>query len=292
MSDSNTGYLCKILQDSINPDGDRLTTFHLRFPRLILAQFNTHRVFSRNAASSRAIPTNTLVKRVKSDPVIPAWTKNQKGMTGPQMSAEEIGDLNSSYLSLVSHVADRVEEISGQFSPHKQNINRLLEPFLWVDVIVSATDWDNFLGLRIADDAQNEIGIVAKAIAISLFENEPSPIDWGEWHIPYLLDEESKLPQTKRIKISAARCARVSYKPHDMDKCDIDRDLELAKNLVQSGHWSPFEHQAQAWFGRHANFNGFFQARMTIGHNRSFEFKMAKINRWKAELKGTVSGIE
>lgn len=287
-----TGYLCKILKDSINPEGNRLTTFHLRFPRLILAQFNTHRVFSRNAASSRAIPTNTLVKRVKSDPIIPAWTKNQKGMTGPQMTADEVRDLNSSYLSLVLDVADRVEEMSGQFSPHKQNINRLLEPFMWVDVIVSATDWDNFLGLRIADDAQEEIEIVAKSIAISLYDNEPSPIDWGEWHLPYLLDEESKLPQTKRIKISAARCARVSYKPHDMDKCDIDRDLELADSLIQSGHWSPFEHQAQAWLGKHANFNGFTQARMTLGHNRRFEFKTDKIDQWKHELAGMVQGIE
>ena len=61
----------EIIADSLSPQGHRLTTFICVFPRIVLAEFNTHRMLSRNSASSRAIPFNKMLEMVKTNPFIP-----------------------------------------------------------------------------------------------------------------------------------------------------------------------------------------------------------------------------
>src|SRR6185369_7117160 len=80
----------EIVADSINEKGNRITSFIVTFPRIILAEKNTHRVFSRNSASSRAIPFPKMVKSVRENPFIPiAWQKDHKGMQGTEYFSKE-----------------------------------------------------------------------------------------------------------------------------------------------------------------------------------------------------------
>lgn len=300
-NDSGTGYLCRILKHSENPDGQRIATLHLRFPRFILAQFNKHRAFSNSAMSMRAVPTSVLIERVRKDPFIPIWTKNQKGMQGNPPSEEEIQELNQWWVSQANRTADEVSSLLESVKPHKQNINRLLEPFLWVDVVVTATDWDNFLGLRAHDAAQDEIEIVAKSVAVTLAFNEPDKAQWNEWHVPYddnvnwsdFYDAWSDSYTECLLKISAARCARVSYAPHGSGgKIDCYADCRLAEELLSQGHMVPFEHQAIAVKGRHANFTGWKSYRDHMEKKYwSFHWNRETITQWKQELTGKVQGI-
>ena len=84
----------EIIADSKNQFGDRITTFILTFPRIVLAEFNTHRMLSRNSASSRAIPFEKMVQMVQDDPFIPIkWMKDHKGMQGTEYFSDiEIDD--------------------------------------------------------------------------------------------------------------------------------------------------------------------------------------------------------
>lgn len=239
----------KVLADSVNPAGSRLTTLELKFPRFILAEFNTYRVWSRNARSSRAVPTAKLIAEIEADPVIPVeWGKNRKGM-----SATEVFDKTSRAGLRIAwrHAANRACEYARWMADegvHKQVVNRLLEPFMWAHVVVSATEWANFYAQRLAPDAQPEMQALAMAMGRALLASEPRALEWGEWHLPYVTDEERDWAHGwgAMVNLSAARCARVSYRPFDADKADPDADHRLAGDLIRSGHWSPFEHPARA----------------------------------------------
>lgn len=158
----------KIIADSINPVGNRITTFVLTFPRFILAELNTHRMFSRNSASSRAIPFAKMMNMVNEDPFIPiAWQKDHKGMQGSEYitdqkiiqfktgvwlnarrkvveSAKELH-----YNVSVARSIDDIKELDDT-SVTKQICNRLLEPFMWHTAIVTSGEegLDNFYKLR------------------------------------------------------------------------------------------------------------------------------------------------
>lgn len=262
-------YSAKILTDSISPDGARLTTIEVTFPRIVLAEFNTHRVFSRNSASSRAIPVKTMLERVENDPFVPIWWgKNQKGM----QAAEELSDVNDqtevygdkpdkcySYSSPRSraqeqwyiarrHAVDVVKRMQEpDIDLHKQIANRLLEPFMWHTVIVSATEWDNFWGLRKHKDAQPEIRKAAVLMHDVYLASTPSPVNYGDWHTPLVGKDEAFNLAVQGFdvrKVSAGRCARVSYLTHD-GKRDPQADVDLCERLVGSGHMSPMEHVAR-----------------------------------------------
>lgn len=140
----------EIVADSINPAGDRVTTFLLTYPRFIHGELMTHRLFSRNSASSRAIPFKTMVESISVDPFIPiAWQRDHKGMQGTEYfeDFEEIYELEKEWLFA------REEAVSYAISMNsrgctKQLVNRLLEPFAWHTVLVTATEYDNFFDLR------------------------------------------------------------------------------------------------------------------------------------------------
>ncbi len=260
------GYTARVLLDSVSPVGARLTTLEVTFPRFVLAEFNTHRVFSRNSASSRAIPTTKLLERIGSDPAVPLeWGRNKAGMAATDvLTGKDADEARRVWLEArdgaVAH-ARRLLELD----VHKQELNRLLEPFLWHTVIVTATEWENFFELRCAPDAQPEIRAAALRMREAMEASRPRAVGDGEWHTPLLLDDEAALPAETRKRISAARCARVSYLTHDGTRA-AEKDLALYDRLTRGRHLSPFEHVAtpSGDDAFHANFRGWIQMRREI----------------------------
>lgn len=301
----------KIVADSINEQGNRLTSFQLRYPRFIHAELMTHRKFSRNASSSRAIPVKRIIADIQEDPAIPLhWGKNQPGM----QAHDELDDKVNIPLGLTDSIEvdkeqawltarDRVIKIAEGFDNagyHKQIVNRLLEPWSHINVLVTATEFQNFFHLRSHEDAQPEIRILSDMMQIEMAKSGPILLAPGEWHLPYIKpddylvahdflkrgritrDEPSKHEiEQLLLKVSAARCARVSYLLHSGRQTSVDEDLILYAKLLGSAplHASPAEHQAtpdsksystdyggELWDNEplHGNFTGWNQYRKTL----------------------------
>lgn len=144
-------YNCEIIADSKNPQGDRITTMKITFPRFVLAELNTHRMFSRNSASSRAIPFKKMVKMVTENPFIPlAWQKDHKGMQGTDYFTSEwdIKQRNNNWLFAKDAAISTAKLLNEKNGVTKQLCNRLLEPFMWHTVILTSTEFSNFFKLR------------------------------------------------------------------------------------------------------------------------------------------------
>lgn len=235
---------CQVIADSIM-DGTRITSVQVKYPRFILPQLNTHRVFSRSTASSRAVPTAKLIEMVRNEPVVPVhWGQNQAGMVAKsEMDDARIAAAKTVWMEAADTAANIAQELA-EIGVHKQVVNRILEPFMWAETIITATEWDNFFKLRIADDAQPEIQALAKAIKKAMDESVPVV---RIFHLPYLREDEldnTRWTYTQKAKISAARCARVSYLNHNKQMPSVDEDFALADRLIEAGHMSPFDHQA------------------------------------------------
>jgi len=135
---------------------------------------------------------------------------------------------------------------------HKQVANRILEPWQYIHVVVTATDWDNFFTLRMHPDAQPEIKDLAEEMWWHLHHSEPKQLHWGDWHLPYVRYSEYEQyldgngADNWLVKVSVARCARVSYMNHDGSAPNPEKDIELHDKLVVAEplHASPAEHQA------------------------------------------------
>jgi thymidylate synthase ThyX len=240
-------YQADVLLDSLSPAGHRLTTFVLRFPRFVLPEFNTHRMFSRNASSSRAIPTTKLIQQLRDDPVEPVeWGRNQAGMQARDvLSAAEAAAAAAVWHEARESALRHAEQLRA-IGVHKQIVNRVLEPWMWASVIVSATTYENFFTLRCHPDAQPEIKRLADLMRDAYRASTPTPKAAGEWHLPFIRDvDDLALPLEVQKKVSVARAARVSYLNHAGTR-DIDADLVLHQRLLDAGHWSPFEHVAMA----------------------------------------------
>jgi thymidylate synthase ThyX len=259
-------YSARVLLDSLSPAGVRLTTLEVTFPRFVLAEFNTHRVFSKNSASSRAIPTSKLIERVQNDPAMPLeWGKNKPGMSASDVLADDTAqEARRIWLRARDEAVAHAKQLL-ELEVHKQELNRLLEPFLWHTVIVSATEWQNFFELRCAPNAQPEIRAVALLMREAMASSVPQKLDYGQWHTPLLQPDENTLELEIRRRVSAARCARVSYLTHEGTR-EIERDLELYERLRSDRHLSPFEHVATPAPDDefHANFRGWTQLRREI----------------------------
>lgn len=263
-------YSCKILADSISDIGIRLTSLELVYPRIIHSEILTHRMLSRNGASSRAIPVEKIIQRVKDNPYIPTyWGKNKSGM----QAIEEVEGFNRiSAINCWNQAKSNAIIYAGilaQYGVHKQLVNRLLEPFSWYTSIVTATDWTNFLNLRDHKSAQPEFQSLTSLIRSTLTNNEPEYIKPGYWHLPLLPDKEELVSEGWSlgdiIKVSAGRCARVSYLTHNGTR-DVVKDIALADRMMYEGHFSPYEHCAKAMkkSGYIGNFNGWAQFRKFI----------------------------
>jgi len=264
----------KIIEDSISLDGARLVTMQLKFHRFILSEFNTHRMFSRNASSSRAIPTHKLIEQVRNNPMMPVhWGANQTGMQASEeiKNHADFGQGEYQWRGAAMEMANRAETMLQQ-GYHKQIVNRLLEPFLPIHVIVTATEWDNFFSLRIHPDAQPEINELATKMKMAIDNSTPKLLKTTyDWHLPYVTNEERKykLDNKTLAKISAARCARVSYLTHNGENPSMEKDLALYDRLVGSKpiHASPVEHQAYPLSSKYElcrNFRGWKQFRSLI----------------------------
>lgn len=268
-------YSVRILRDSINTAGDRLTTWELTYPRFVHAELMTHRVFSRNSASSRAIPIEKMIEQVIHNPAMPVWWgKNQSGMQArEELTGVELATAKEQWL-IARDDAVKNARWMARFGVHKQIVNRLLEPWMWITVIVSATDFGNWFNLRHHKDAQPEIREVAVRMWELYRDGDPQWLEAGSWHLPLTgFEGDEKLGLSMLKKVSAARCARVSYLTHDGLR-DVAKDLELHDRLAESGHWSPFEHPAMALPGTTlgGNFRGFMQYRKEFHneHRRTF----------------------
>jgi thymidylate synthase ThyX len=262
-------YSARVLLDSVAPNGVRLTTLEATFPRFVLAEFNTHRLFSRNSASSRAVPTAKLIQRVEKEPVLPLeWGRNKAGMSASEvLSKQDAEEAMMVWLLARDDAVAHARELLA-LGVHKQELNRILEPFLWHTVIVTATQWKNFFELRCAPNAQPEIREAALRMREAMEDSAPRPIGSGDWHTPLVQDDEYGLDVELRKRISAARCGRVSYLTHE-GKREIVKDLELCDRLEADRHLSPFEHVATpaSDAGFHANFRGWIQMRAEIEGN-------------------------
>lgn len=398
-----------IIKDSISKDKNRITTFILEMPRFILAELNTHRVFSKNSASSRAIPFANMVKSVQENPFIPiAFQEHHKGMQGnTYMKGKDKTLAISQWLYARDEAIKTATELH-RVGVTKQLCNRILEPFLMHKVLLTATEFDNFFDLRcpkyemqtsygvqyykskkeylknvgLPDKVENyenwssynwlkinkgqaEIHIMdlAEKMYDAYREHTPTELHPYEWHIPFgdnieltnkqMIDHSLfddcvllcvinnkiidiniekgkhksfkdcfgdttgytkaiykkdtlfifnddldvvlnhkiiKLYENKKVtpiisntvplefmynfitlnklKIAAARCARLSYQTVGTDpKFDINKDLELSNNLINSKHWSPFEHIAVPTSNNCNNFVGYKQLRQFLNQN-------------------------
>ena len=274
------GYSATVIADSVSSAGHRLTTMEVCFPRMVLAEFNTHRTFSRNSASSRAIPFAKQVERILAEPYVPSyWGANQKGMQAETQIKEE--DRKIARMEWLKARSEAVKHamIFNDLDVHKQLVNRLLEPFMWHTVIVTATEWSNFFALRANEMAQPEIREVAELMKKAYEASRPKTVKDDEWHLPLIQPEEYDGTFEHTIdarKISAARCARVSYLTHD-GKRDLEADIVLYERLTSGGHMSPLEHVARPltkdeladsdWRG---NFRGWMQLRKLVPNEHDY----------------------
>lgn len=238
----------RIIADSINEQEDRVTTIEAVMHRYVLAEFNTHRMFSRNSASSRAIPLTKQLDRVGNDPAAPVvYPAEQKGMQGGD-EIEEPQRAHRVWLAARVHAVDAAQAL-GDLGVHKSVANRLLEPFMWHTVVVTATEWDGFWKQRCSPLAQPEIRVVAEAMKAAYDASTPELLREGQWHLPYIDDEtanECRLEENGDYllaQISAARCARVSYLTQGGMR-EPDEDMLLYRRLVSADpmHASPLEH--------------------------------------------------
>lgn len=236
-----------IIADSITKQGQRITTLQLVYPRYIHSELMTHRLFSRNASSSRAIPVAKMADIAITEMVEPIrWGKNQAGMqaTSENLEGEELLEAQKIWREMAETCAAGVKRL-GELGLHKQWANRPLEWFSNIRVLLTSTEWDNWDELRFHKDAQPEIYELARKIKEAREQSYPVLLTAGEWHLPYIGDDERGLDLATLQKISASRCCRVSYLKHGLEP-SIEEDLKLFERLASSRprHLSPLEHQA------------------------------------------------
>lgn len=271
------GNICAtVVADSISAAGVRITTFELEYHRFIHAEAKTHRaismddsdvfiverndslmsdpMLSRNAASSRAIPVEKVIEQVENNPAMPIhWGKNQPGMK----AAVEVDNVAMAKLewqdaacSAVDDAAELVER-----GLHKQIVNRILEPYQFIKVVCTATEYENFFYLRDHADAQPEIAELARCMREAREMSTPEVLFAGDWHTPYVSHKcggkehityvcgGEPVSLEDALKLSASLCAQVSYRKSDES---IEKALKIYDMLVNMKpvHASPFEHQA------------------------------------------------
>lgn len=269
--------------------GSRISSIEVTFPRPFLAEFNTHCRFSRNSASSRAIPVWKRMIAVLENPYIPnSFGINKAGMqAGEELSVSDKGKVVQNWLAgrdvavaqayflvggrkeilstikdpgnalTAENMCDSVEELIRKYGLgnvmtsqdkglHKQHANRVLETYAFHTVIVTATHWRNFFGLRASTKAQPEACDFALAMAHSMKKSLPCFLERGDWHLPYITDEDRLDVSDQFIlaKASAGKCARTSYLTHDGIR-SIEEDVKLFQSLKNDGHMSPFQHPAR-----------------------------------------------
>lgn len=241
----------RIELDSINALGVRLTTWVIRYPRFIHAEVMTHRMFSRNASSSRAIPVRTQCDRIEAEPAMPVeWGANKAGMQATEvLLPESEAKAKAVWLRLMKVCVDGGRELA-DLQVHKQIANRVAEPWSHIAVVLTGTEFANYFALRFHPEAQPEFRVLATIMADLYQKSVPKLLGEREWHLPFIQESEragmwSATIKQELIKVSTARCARVSHLKHDGTKASIDEELGLYARLAAGKplHASPTEHQ-------------------------------------------------
>lgn len=300
----------KVIENSMSPQEIRLTTVQLRYPRMIHSELMTHRVFSRNASSSRAIPVERLIQDVLDDPAMPVfWGKNRSGMQAvEEMTSLDLYESKKIWLQARDEAVRFARHLHSE-GLHKQIVNRIIEPWCHINVVVTSTEWANFFALRRHKDAQPEMKALADAIWEAREASTPRLLLPGAWHLPYVShdDEQQAYWETRHlgrvnseefddqealqtcIQMSVARCARVSYLTHEGKPPNVEDDLKLCDRLIGSVplHASPAEHQAtpdtpwmndpgNGWKHEHewGNFTGWRQYRKMLPNERVTDREM------------------
>ena len=319
----------EIVGDAISQNGNRITSFLLTYPRIIHSELMTHRVFSRNSASSRAIPFDKMEEAVENNPFIPmAWQKAHSGMQGSEYITNKDGyaleSINEAWVEARNEAVKSAKRLHNA-GVTKQLCNRLLEPFMWHTTLVTSTTYSNFFNLRCPayqtpvtqlllpakskkecianhgnkenieklqnfsdlewlkiNQGQGEIHIMALAEAMYDAYNESVPklLVGNQWYIPFenkISSDVDLYPNgaelwgkdltNLKVKISTSMCARTSYTVVGEDKVhSYDKDLKLHDRLLESRHWSPFEHCAKNMedSNPYGNFTGWKQYRQFI----------------------------
>lgn len=252
------GISVKIIADSINYANNRMTTFEFVFPRIILAECNTHRMLSKNAASTRAVPVDAIIKMVDENPAMMVhWGKNNAGMSSKEELTElELKAAKETWIAASKSAINFVKVLTDKLgiNGHKQWAGRILESFTMTKQVISGTEWENFFWLRDHKDAQPEFAELAKCAKEAMVLSKPNFLKSGEWHLPYVkfkdgqywLDESTTCDLETAKMISVSACAQVSYRK-------LDDSIEKARkifNMLNIGslenpqHVSPSEHQA------------------------------------------------
>ncbi len=245
-----------VVCDSVNANGVRMTTLELEYPRFILAELNTHRMLSKNSASSRAIPAQRMREFIKQQPATPtSWGRNQSGMSASTELDSETAEICQRLWQTALHTQCAYHSQLEYHQLHKQVANRLLEPWQMVKSVVSGTEWANLLYLRDHADAQPEFAELAKCIRSCINTSSPQLLLPGEWHLPYVdvvpgdnirlqyCSNGEVIPLETARMISASCCAQVSYRRTDTS---IAKAQQIFYKLIESDppHCSPVEHQA------------------------------------------------
>lgn len=285
-----TTFEAVVLAHSISPDGIKLCTVQKTYPRIVHAEEMTHRVMSRNSASTRAIPLVTQLRNLLTNPFIPEkFGVNMPGMQaavnlsgmkhehaveiwlagrdraltttielilGRDIAGDLLGyDPSRDYVhgdvmlekldEIIAVAPKSTDQIdlaeTSMLNVHKQLAGRGLEAYMWHTVIVTATEWDNYFGLRVHPDAQGEIATIARLTQDAIEASTPTFIDYGEWHTP-LVDKDEFDDAFDAIRASAARCAAASYNRQMMK--NPEKEFGRYVDLRRGGHMSPLEHQA------------------------------------------------
>ena len=278
-------YDVKIIEDSISHNGNRITTWMLTYPRIIHAELLTHRVFSRNSSSSRAIPAKKMISMIEQHPFVPLkFIKTHPGMQGYEyFEGGEEEKVKRIWLESAKSAINYSKELL-ELKVSKQIINRILEPYSYITVILTATEFDNWFKLRLDKNAEIHIQHLARLMLELYNANPPKLLDMYEWHIPmanvFNSNQLVTLPDLEFIKylppnmtnetliklfVSTARCARTSYL-NFLGKDDYESDINLFMSLYNDCHMSPFEHcalnvESDKFFN---NFKGYYQLRRFI----------------------------
>lgn len=236
-----------VIKDSVNPAGQRITSAIWKYPRYIHSEIMTHRATSKNAASSRAIPIKKMLDMVMNDPVIPSrWGKNQPGMQSMEfLTPEQSEAATKNWLEGRDRMVDTCSKLDGENQVHKQWANRVLEPWMHITIIITATEWANLYNLRCHKDAHPDFQELAYRALAAHSRSQPEDLDWGMWHTPFGDKMPNFVDDDDRLRVSTARSARLSYLTFEGDM-DTEKDFGIHERLKDSGHWSPFEHCAIA----------------------------------------------
>jgi len=248
----------RVLADSVSPHGDRMTTMEIEYPRFILAELNTHRMLSKNSASSRAIPVKAMHQHMTENPARPVhWGKNQPGMQAKEeLVGMDLTDVQFMWQRAQQDAMHWAQQMSERAGLHKQVANRITEPWMTMKTVISGTEWRNFFWLRAHADAQPEIHELATKMWDAYNQSVPQLLQPDEWHLPYVkshrlssgeliyLDATDTPITTEQARIiSASCCAQVSYRKSDDS---YEKAHKIFRQLIESQpcHASPVEHQA------------------------------------------------